>query len=131
MPAADLTDLARDERLARLLAELLERPRADQDADLETTAAAHPDLARELRELWAAAQFAARFAPRTGSRSGRPSRGPLEPARVTPPPGRTFGDFVLLEEIGRGGMGVVYKAWQTSLSRIVALKMILRGEHAT
>jgi serine/threonine protein kinase/tetratricopeptide (TPR) repeat protein len=42
-----------------------------------------------------------------------------------------FGDYELLEEIGRGGQGVVFRAWQRSLNRTVALKIIGTGQWAT
>jgi serine/threonine-protein kinase len=128
-PAAAPADTGRDENLARLITELTDQLRRGGRPDVDAAARQHPELAAELRELWAAVQIAEELA-----RPADPSRPTVErPAPPTPAAGvpRSFDDFELLEEVGRGGMGVVYKAWQKSLGRTVALKMILRGELAS
>ncbi|WP_193788973.1 hypothetical protein, partial [Zavarzinella formosa] len=53
--------LSADDRLAAVLAELGDRQRLGQHADIDQAALDHPDLADEIRSLWATAQFAAAF----------------------------------------------------------------------
>lgn len=123
--------MSNSEELEMQLAEILDRltdSHADERPTLEQLIAEHPHLAEELRELWGTVMVVEAVAQRSHA-NGAAEQETLPLAQATPP--NSLGDFSLLEEIGRGGMGVVYRARQKSLDREVALKLILRGSQAS
>jgi serine/threonine-protein kinase len=114
-----------------VLSDLADQLRRGGKPDVEAVAGQHPEVAGELRALWPAVVLAQELAapePTSLPTVDLPCRVPAAPGAPGP---RTVGDYELLEEIGRGGMGVVHKAQQKSLNRLVAIKMILRGESAS
>ena len=127
---ADDARAKRDERLAQLLEDTARRQEAGEAIDWTTVRREHGDLVNELRQLLAVGDVVEGLATRgTAPTQSQPSAPQVPQAPLTLP--CAFGDFELQEEIGRGGMGIVYKAWDQKLQRHVALKMLLRGSQAS
>ena len=107
-----------DVLVQQLAEEFLQRCRNGESPAIETYAEQHPDHADEIREMFPLVVEMDNFAKahHAQSRSHAGDNGKL--------PWEQLGDFRLIREIGRGGMGVVYEAEQLSLGRRVALKVL-------
>jgi serine/threonine protein kinase len=109
--------------IERLADSFLARFRAGERPSLDEYAAKYPELADEIRELLPAlVELERNFSP------GHTATGAHASQVVSGPAPTHLGDYLILREIGRGGMGIVYEAMQQSLGRHVALKVLPSGE---
>ena len=121
--SADLRSGA-DQQLVDLIDEIADKMRRGEAVSLETCVREHPDCAERLRELFPALELMADLSVVHGDSSVSAATGcPSALASASPIAG-VLGDFRIVREIGRGGMGIVYEAQQISLQRRVALKML-------
>jgi serine/threonine protein kinase/tetratricopeptide (TPR) repeat protein len=109
-----------DPALADLVERLTARLQAGEAVDEQAVLAEHPAHAEWLRDLLPALRLVAGLSKSGPEFASALSAGPAGEEALT----GTLGDFRLLREAGRGGMGVVYEAEQISLGRRVALKVL-------
>ena len=105
-----------------LAEEFAERIRAGENPLIEDFCRTHPEHADMIRSIFPSIQVVERASQREDQH--RRSDSSIATPGAMPAMPRTLGDFQLIREIGRGGMGVVYEAEQKSLKRHVALKVI-------
>jgi serine/threonine-protein kinase len=129
----------REQRFQEVLAAYLQAVEAGQQPDRDEWLKRHPDVAAELRSFFANRDEFTRLAERLSS---APTRAAASEHPTLPYVGESglpvksvercyFGEYELLEKIAGGSMGVVYKARQAGVQRVVALKMIRAGQLAS
>src|SRR5207253_9083286 len=136
MGERQLTNPEREAQLDEAVVAFLEAVEAGETPNPQQWLETYPDLQAELQQFFADQREVGHWTDslcsvvrlaradaqtKTGEaiREEKPDTAPTLP--------RGFADYELLEEIGRGGMGVVYKGRQKSLNRLVAVKLIRAG----
>lgn len=117
-----------EQRLAILVSQLADLANKGEPIDLERACKDHPEFETDLRELWGTIVVTGAAAKEKGSLDDRSASEAIAPRMELP---CQFGDYLLQAEIGRGGMGIVYRAQRLSDGEPVAIKMILKGDFAT
>ena len=113
--------------LADLVDEIVRQMQAGEPIDIAALTKQHPDLAGRLGELQPAVQLFAELRQHKelfAEANSIAANAALVQPGSEPTSAGILGDFRLVREIGRGGMGVVYEAEQISLGRTVALKVL-------
>ncbi len=114
-----MADTAATTELIEVLDAYLDAHARGEAPDRAELLAAHPECASQIENCLASLEFVtAVVKPLVATQIRSPAAG-----SATAPP-RTIGDFRLVRRVGQGGMGIVYEAWQQSLSRRVALKVL-------
>ena len=140
MSSIESSDPDRERRVDEAIADYLKLKSAGQTPDRAMWLEQLPDLKQELAEfLDDSSRLGAALMDPDQTLDSAPQRAAPRGAFVATESSAAaelshrvhyFGDYELLNEIARGGMGVVYKARQVNLNRVVALKMILSGQFA-
>ncbi len=107
-------------QLAQIVEAAIGRLQDGHGIDVDALAGAHPEFAAQLRELLPTMHALIKL----GDHSGRPIDLLADEALANKPLQGQLGDFRLIRELGRGGMGTVYEAEQLSMGRRVALKVL-------